>query len=119
MGSRLAVFALGVSNGVFAVAAIGSMMGLAGKGAGSREGTRMGLWGAAQAIAFALGGVAATLSIDVARASAATPLIAYISVFAAESLLFIAAAILASRLARGSNKDQNTPTLQGILAVGP
>ena len=31
---RAAVFALGVSNGVFAVAAIGSMMGLAGAGAG-------------------------------------------------------------------------------------
>ena len=61
---RAAVFALGVSNGAFAVAAIGSMMGLAGTGAGSREGTRMGLWGAAQAIAFGLGGVAATLSVD-------------------------------------------------------
>ena len=52
---RANVFALGVANGVFAVAAIGSMMALAGAGRGGREGVRMGLWGAAQAIAFALG----------------------------------------------------------------
>ncbi len=116
---RIAVFALGVSNGVFAVAAIGSMMSLAAAGAGSREGTRMGLWGAAQAIAFGLGGVAATVLIDLARWFAATPLAAYVSVFAAESLFFIAAAILASTVARGSNEDQNTPTLQGALAIGP
>ena len=50
---RIGVGALGFSNGVFAVAAIGSMMGLASSGARGREGARMGLWGAAQAIAFA------------------------------------------------------------------
>jgi BCD family chlorophyll transporter-like MFS transporter len=79
----------------------------------------MGLWGAAQAIAFGLGGVAATLSVDVARAFAATPLIAYASVFALESTLFIAAAILASTVGRGAYKDQNAPALGGALAVGP
>jgi MFS family permease len=42
------VFLLGLANGVFAVAAIGSMMGLAGDGAPGREGMRMGVWGAAQ-----------------------------------------------------------------------
>ncbi|MBU2533141.1 MAG: BCD family MFS transporter, partial [Alphaproteobacteria bacterium] len=47
---------LGFGNGMFAVAAIGSMMGLAGVGRANREGTRMGIWGAAQAIAFGLGG---------------------------------------------------------------
>ncbi len=116
---RAAVFALGVSNGVFAVAAIGSMMGLAGAGAGSREGTRMGLWGAAQAIAFGLGGVAATLSVDLARAFAASPVVAYASVFALESSLFIAAAILASQVGRGAYRDQNAPAPRGALAVGP
>jgi MFS transporter, BCD family, chlorophyll transporter len=50
------VFILGVANGAFSIAAIGSMMAFAGTGAQSREGTRMGLWGAAQAIAFAVGG---------------------------------------------------------------
>jgi MFS transporter, BCD family, chlorophyll transporter len=48
------VFMLGLSNGVFAVGAIGSMMGMVGTGRRSREGVRMGLWGAAQAIAFAI-----------------------------------------------------------------
>ena len=38
------VFALGFANGVFAVSAIGSMMGLAGEGQASREGVRMGVW---------------------------------------------------------------------------
>ena len=64
---RASVFALGVSNGAFAVAAIGSMMGLAGAGANAREGTRMGLWGAAQAIAFGCGGVFATILVDIAK----------------------------------------------------
>ena len=115
---RAAVFALGVSNGAFAVAAIGSMMGLAGTGAGSREGTRMGLWGAAQAIAFGFGGVAATLSVDLARGFAATPVVAYASVFALESALFLAAAILAFRVSRGIHKNA-APTPLGALAVGP
>jgi BCD family chlorophyll transporter-like MFS transporter len=116
---RAAVFALGVSNGAFAVAAIGSMMGLAGTGVGSREGTRMGLWGGAQAIAFGLGGVAATVLVDLARAFAATPLVAYASVFALESALFIAAAMLASQVGRGAYKDQNAPAPRGALALGP
>ena len=93
---RAAVFALGVSNGAFAVAAIGSMMALAGTSAAtSREGTRMGLWGAAQAIAFGLGGVAATLFVDVGRELAATPLAAYNIVFALEAALFLVGAVLA------------------------
>ena len=40
------------ANGAFAIAAIGSMMALVGGRAKAREGTRMGLWGAAQAIGF-------------------------------------------------------------------
>ena len=43
---------LGVTNGAYAVAAIGSMMALVGAGGEKREGVRMGLWGAAQAFAF-------------------------------------------------------------------
>jgi len=47
---------LGVTNGAYAVAAIGSMMALVGAGGEKREGVRMGLWGAAQALAFGIGG---------------------------------------------------------------
>ncbi|PPD44786.1 MAG: MFS transporter [Methylocystis sp.] len=105
---RVAVFALGVSNGAFAVAAIGSMMSLAGTGAHAREGTRMGLWGAAQAVAFGLGGVVATFLVDVAKLVVASPLSAYAAVFVAEALIFIASAALASRIAAPQAGHQAT-----------
>ena len=53
---RETVFMLGVTNGAYAVAAIGSMMALVSAGGEKREGVRMGLWGAAQAFAFGIGG---------------------------------------------------------------
>ncbi|OZA07479.1 MAG: MFS transporter, partial [Rhodobacterales bacterium 17-64-5] len=65
--------ALGFFNGMFAVAAIGSMMALAGQGREAREGTRMGLWGAAQAVAAGLGGVLGAGAVDLARHVMATP----------------------------------------------
>ena len=89
------VFFLGAANGAFAVSAIGSMMGLAGEGKGAREGLRMGLWGAAQAVAFALGGLIATIGSDVARYWLGSPSAAYAAVFAVEALLFGFAAKLA------------------------
>ena len=92
------VFALGVFNGVFAVAAIGSMMQLAGEGRTGREGTRMGLWGAAQAIAAGFGGFVGAAAVDVMRRVAATPAEAYGSVFIAEAALFVGAALLAMRV---------------------
>ncbi|MGQ0672648.1 MAG: BCD family MFS transporter [Hyphomicrobium sp.] len=95
-----AVFALGAANGAFAVAAIGSMMMLAGSGRESREGTRMGLWGAAQAMAFGLGGFIGTVAIDVARRVLDEPAAAYGAVFATEGVLFLIAAWLAARLVR-------------------
>jgi len=88
--------ALGLANGAFAAAALASMMQLAGQ---ARTGTRMGIWGAAQAIAFAVGGFGGTVICDLARwlLGAAQP--AYAAVFMAEALLFVVSAILASRLA--------------------
>ena len=62
------IAALGFANGVFAVAAIGAMMALAGAGGGGREGIRMGVWGAAQAVAFGLGGLTGAVGVDVGRA---------------------------------------------------
>jgi BCD family chlorophyll transporter-like MFS transporter len=97
---RPAVFVLGVGLGVFAVAAIGSMMGLVDAGRERREGIRMGLFGAAQAIAVGLGGVVATALVDVVRWLTGSPLWAYTLVFVAEALTFAAAAVLASRVGR-------------------
>lgn len=95
---KLNVFLLGVANGAFAVAAIGSMMALAGAGRERREGTRMGLWGAAQAIAFGLGGFLGTVAIDGTRQFIAEPAAAYGVVFAGEALLFFFSAVLAVRV---------------------
>lgn len=93
---RGTVFALGVANGAFAVAAIGSMMQLAGSGTKSREGVRMGMWGAAQAIAFGSGGFLGALGADVLRQFVAAPVTAYTTVFLVEAVLFLVAARLAA-----------------------
>ena len=98
---RANVFVLGVANGAFSIAAIGSMMALAAggpQGRGNREGTRMGLWGAAQAIGFAGGGLIGTAASDLARWLLGAPGPAYAAVFAAEALLFIVAAWLATSI---------------------
>jgi BCD family chlorophyll transporter-like MFS transporter len=92
------VFVLGFANGVFAVAAIGSMMGLAGAGRESREGVRMGVWGAAQAVAFGLGGFLGAAGVDVLRHTGADTGRAFLIVFALEAALFVIAALIASRL---------------------
>lgn len=97
---RTTVFALGVANGAYAVAAIGSMMGMMGEGGTSRSGTRMGLWGAAQAIAFGLGGLAGSTATDIARMLMGAAIPAYALVFMLESVLFLVSAVLAAGLAR-------------------
>jgi BCD family chlorophyll transporter-like MFS transporter len=91
------VIALGFANGAFAVAAIATMMSLAGAGREKREGIRMGLWGAAQAIAFGAGGFVGAASADLIRGLVAEPADAFIVVFAAEAMLFLAAAMLGVR----------------------
>ena len=92
-----AVMALGFFNGMFAVAAIGSMMALAGAGRGHREGTRMGLWGAAQAVAAGFGGLTGTVLADLLRHGLPN-VQAYGSVFLFEALLFVISALMAARV---------------------
>jgi BCD family chlorophyll transporter-like MFS transporter len=89
------IFVLGAANGVFAVSAIGAMMGLVDSGRPSRAGVRMGLWGAAQAVAFAVGGLFATATSDIAHALLGPPTAAYAAVFVLEAGLFVIAANLA------------------------
>ena len=93
---EFAVIGLGFFNGMFAVAAIGSMMSLAGSGSKSREGTRMGLWGAAQAIAAGFGGLLGTILVDLLQVANLSPVNAYGMVFSLEAGLFALAALLAS-----------------------
>ena len=99
------VVALGVANGIFAVSAIGAMMGLAGAGQHAREGLRMGLWGAAQAIAFGLGGLVGALGVDALRALTGAAGPAFQIVFSLEGALFLVAAVLALRPSGASRTD--------------
>jgi BCD family chlorophyll transporter-like MFS transporter len=92
------VFLLGFANGVFAVAAIGSMLDLAGRGDSGQEGIRMGLWGAAQAIAFGLGGLFGASAVDLGRRLLGDDGAAFELVFVFEALMFVGAAAIASRL---------------------
>jgi BCD family chlorophyll transporter-like MFS transporter len=106
---RSSVFALGVANGAFAIAAIGSMMALVSSGRQAREGVRMGLWGAAQAVAFGLGGFLGTAAVDLARFLLGSPAVAYAAVFAAEAALFLAAGALAGRLGQIQGGRERLP----------
>jgi BCD family chlorophyll transporter-like MFS transporter len=103
---RPGVFLLGFANGIFAVAAIAMMMELAGAGTPPREGIRMGLWGASQAIAFAIGGVIGAIGVDVGRLLLGSTPAAFLIVFAFEALLFAVAALLALRLGGVSRASQ-------------
>jgi MFS transporter, BCD family, chlorophyll transporter len=114
---RASVFALGAANGVFAVAAIGSMMKLAGEGQSSREATRLGLWGAAQAFAFGIGGFVGTASVDLARVLLGVTEASYAIVFAAEGLLFLLSGLLAARLGAVRGSGQGAPVLGAVQSV--
>ena len=92
---------LGVANGAFSIAAIATMMRLAGEGGAGREGTRMGLWGAAQAAAFGLGGLLGTAASDLAHALLGEQRTAYAAVFGMQALMFAVSAAVASRLRTG------------------
>jgi BCD family chlorophyll transporter-like MFS transporter len=95
---RLNVVLMGVATGGFTVAASSSMMGLANVGASNREGIRMGVWGAAQAIAFASGSFVGTLAADASRLILDDRAGAYGLVFTIEGVLFLVAAALATRI---------------------
>jgi BCD family chlorophyll transporter-like MFS transporter len=103
------VFALGTANGMFAVAAIGSMMALASAGDNPQEGTRMGVWGAAQAVAFGIGGLMGAVGIDIARSLIGDLSTSFALVFALEALTFVAAGILALRVGKSDADERNLP----------
>jgi BCD family chlorophyll transporter-like MFS transporter len=111
------VFFLGLSNGVFSIAAIGAMMTLASRGRGSREGTRMGLWGAAQAIAFGAGGFLGAALVDLARPVLGSSGKAYALVFGLEAIGFFTAHWLALNT-RFSSPVERTIDGEG-LALDP
>ncbi len=107
-----ATMALGFFNGMFAVAAIGSMMALAGEGRQEREGTRMGLWGASQAIAAGVGGLFGAAAVDLARHLTDTAS-AFGLVFTLEAAIFAAAAWLAAHIIDGGPQTFSAQLIAG------
>ena len=103
------VFALGFANGIYAVAAIGSMFTLAESAGRAREGIRMGLFGAAQGVAFGIGGMGGSSLSDAMRYLTGAPDLAYGLVFTAEAVLFIISAGLALSIGRRGVSQTASP----------
>jgi len=101
---RSAFFALGVANGAFAAAAIAAMMQLVNAGRPGREGVRMGMFGAAQAIAFGLGGFLGTVLLDLGRLVTGSVTGGYGVVFLVDAALFLASAALALRIGQEAGR---------------
>jgi BCD family chlorophyll transporter-like MFS transporter len=80
----------------------------------------MGFWGAAQAIAYGLGGVLGAVGSDVARSTLGSASAGYSAVFAAEAVLFTAAAVLVlTRVREGSVRRYDALRQAGeAMAVG-
>ncbi len=106
---RPMVFALGFANGIYAVAAIGSMFTLAESAGRAREGIRMGLFGAAQGVAFGIGGMGGSSLSDLMRYLTGAPDLAYGLVFTAEAVLFIISAGLALSIGRRGVSQTASP----------
>ena len=98
---------LGFCNGAFAVGAIGSMMQLAGQGRLNREGTRMGLWGASQAIAAGFGGLLGTILVDILRVISFEVAAAFGIVFLFEAALFVLAGLMGLKIIESKNNNIN------------
>lgn len=113
------VFLLGLANGIYAVAAISSMMTLMSRGTKGRDGTRMGVFGASQAIAFGLGGLAGTVVVDLVRMLSNEVSTAYAVVFSAQAILFTVAAWLAVRMPRDSASLQSSTPNRQAAAMMP
>ena len=110
------VVLLGMANGSFSIAAIATMMRLATAGGDQHAGTRMGLWGASQAIAFGLGGLLGTAASDLAQYVLAEKGTAYAWVFGFEAAMFVlaaACAIWVGRYDRQGAEQRHIPLVVG------
>lgn len=94
---KAGVLLMGAANGVFAIGAIGAMMALVDQPGRREAGVRMGLYGTAQAVAFAIGGFLGAGMSDVGRVLLGSPRLGYAGVFLIEAVLFLAAAWFVGR----------------------
>ena len=109
------VFLFGISNGVFTAGILGTMLHLASKGSdGNNTGTRMGIWGAAQAYATMIAVFFSTVLVDILGLMMNSLPSVYGIVFLTAASFFIAAAFLGSLIIKKDELDQNQNILQSV-----
>ena len=75
----------------------------------------MGLWGAAQAAAFGLGGLLGTAASDLAHALLGEQSTAYAAVFGVQALMFALSAAVALRLRARAVSNTPAPAASGAV----
>ena len=109
------VFLFGISNGVFTAGILGTMLHLASRGSGDNStGTRMGIWGAAQAYATMIAVFFSTVLVDILELMMNSLPNVYGIVFLTAASFFIAAAFLGSLIIKKDELDQNQNILQSV-----
>ena len=109
------VFLFGISNGVFTAGILGTMLHLASRGSGDNNtGTRMGIWGAAQAYATMIAVFVSTVLVDILGLMMNSLPSVYGIVFLTAASFFIAAAFLGSLIIKKDELDQNQNILQSV-----
>ena len=109
------VFIFGISNGVFTAGVLGTMLHLASRGSGdNKEGTRMGIWGAAQAYATMVAVFFSTLLVDTLGLIMTSLPSVYGIVFLTAASFFIASAYLGSLIIKSDELNPNQNILQSV-----
>ena len=109
------VFLFGISNGIFTAGILGTMLHLASRGSGDNStGTRMGIWGAAQAYATMIAVFFSTVLVDMLGLMMNSLPNVYGIVFLTAASFFIAAAFLGSLIIKKDELDQNQNILQSV-----
>ena len=109
------VFLFGISNGVFTAGILGTMLHLASRGSGHiNTGTRMGIWGAAQAYATMIAVFVSTVLVDILGLMMNSLPSVYGIVFLTAASFFIAAAFLGSLIIKKDELNQNQNILQSV-----
>ena len=109
------VFLFGISNGVFTAGILGTMLHLASRGSDDNNtGTRMGIWGAAQAYATMIAVFFSTVLVDILGLMMNSLPSVYGIVFLSAASFLIAAAFLGSLIIKKDELDQNQNILQSV-----
>ena len=109
------VFFFGISNGIFTAGVLGTMLHLASRGSSdNKEGTRMGIWGAAQAYATMIAVFFSTVLVDILGLIMTSIPSVYGIVFLTAACFFIASAYLGSLIIKSDELNPNQNILQSV-----